>query len=194
MITQAARSWWVHAVRGAAAVIFGIAALVWPGPALEVLVYTCGAIAFIDGVANLASLARGGRLARRHAWATGISGILGIGLAIVTLMWPGITAMTMLYVVALWAISTGVLEIVAAMELRRVIDGEGWIIGGGVLSIVFGSLLVIYPGSGLVSMVWLVGFYAILSGFSSLRVSHRLHRLNRRVKDAAEAHPSARVA
>ena len=194
MISQVARGWRVYAVRGVAAIIFGLAALVWPGPTLTVLVYLFGAFAFTDGIALLASLARGDVLAKRHAWATGLSGVSGILIAIATLIWPGITALTLLYLVAFWAVLTGVFEIVAAIELRKVIEGEFWMILGGVLSIVFGGLLVVFPGTGLLSLVWLVGFYAIVFGCSSLGLAYRLHGIAHDVKKAFSVKKGASVA
>jgi uncharacterized membrane protein HdeD (DUF308 family) len=142
----------------------------------------------------LASLARGDVLAKRHAWSTGLSGVAGILIAIATLIWPGLTALTLLYLVAFWSVLTGVFGIVAAIELRKVIEGEFWMLLGGVLSIVFGSLLVLNPGTGLLSLVWLVGIYATMFGCSSLGVGYRLHRLDRTVEKVANAHHSANVA
>jgi uncharacterized membrane protein HdeD (DUF308 family) len=177
-----------------AAIIFGLAALAWPGPTLTVLVYLFGAFAFVDGITTLAALARRGVLARRHAWATGLSGLLGIVFAGITLFQPGITAMTLLYLVAFWSLSTGLLQIISAIELRRVIDGEGWMIAGGVLSIVFGALLIVFPGTGLISLVWMVGLYAIMFGGSSLGVASRLHRVHRDVEKVVSLKQSASVA
>jgi len=142
----------------------------------------------------LASLAQGGVLARRHARAAGLSGVLGIVISVVTFFWPNITAMTLLYLVAFWSIATGVLQIISAIEFRRVIEGEGWMIAGGVVSILFGALLVASPGSGLVSLVWLVGVYAIMFGGSSLGVAYRLHRVHRDVEEVANLKQSASVA
>jgi uncharacterized membrane protein HdeD (DUF308 family) len=176
MLNQVTRHGSAYTIRGVAAIIFGLAALVWPGPTLTALVYMFGAFAFVDGITTLAALAQGGVLARRHTWATGLSGVLGIVFAGITLFWPSITAMTLLYVVAFWSITTGILQIISAIELRRVINGEGWMIAGGVLSIVFGTLLIIFPGTGLVSLVWLVAMYAIMFGTSSLAIAYRLHR------------------
>jgi uncharacterized membrane protein HdeD (DUF308 family) len=193
MLSLVARDWWVYAVRGVAAIIFGMMALVWPGPTLAVLVYMFGAFAFVDGIAMLVALARGDVLARRHAWATGLSGVVGIIIAAATLFWPGITALTLLYMVAIWAISTGILEVVSAIEFRREIDGEIWMILSGVLSVVFGSLLVASPGTGLLSLVWLVGAYAIVFGGSSLGLAYRLHGIHRDMNKRSSAHgvPSA---
>ena len=106
----------------------------------------------------------------------------GATIAVATLFWPGITALTLLYLVAFWAISTGVLEVVAAIEFRREIDGEGWMILSGVVSIVFGSLLVASPGAGLLSLVWLVGLFAIVFGGSSLGLAYRLHGIDHDLK------------
>jgi uncharacterized membrane protein HdeD (DUF308 family) len=114
-------------------------------------------------------------------------GIAGIGFGIATWFWPGITAMTLLYLVAAWSITVGTLQIVAAIEFRREIDGEFWMALGGVVSIAFGFLLVAFPGGGLVSMAWLVGFWAIASGVSSLALSIRLFQLNRQLLPAAQA-------
>jgi uncharacterized membrane protein HdeD (DUF308 family) len=194
MLSQVTRHGWVYAVRGVAAIIFGIAALVWPGPTLSVLVYMFGAFAFVDGITLLASLAQGGVLARRHAWATGLSGVFGILISVVTFFWPSITAMTLLYLVAFWSIMTGALQIISAIEFRRVIHGEGWMIAGGVLSILFGALLVASPGTGLVSLVWLVGVYAIMFGGSSLGVAYRLHRVRRDVEKVSNLKQTASVA
>ncbi len=179
MLSLVSRDWWVYAVRGIAAILFGIMALIWPGPTLAVLVLLFGAYAFVDGVALLVALARGDVLARSHKWITGLMGALGIVVAIVTLVWPGMTALTLLYLVAIWAIAMGILQIAAAIEFRREINGEFFVVLGGIFSIVFGSLLVVFPGTGLLSLVWLVGFWAELFGFSSLGIAYRLHGIDR---------------
>src|SRR5271157_3698674 len=172
MLSLVSRDWWVYAVRGIAAILFGIMALIWPGPTLAVLILLFGAYAFVDGVALLVALARGDVLARSHKWITGIMGAFGIVVAIVTLIWPGMTALTLLYLVAIWAIAMGILQIAAAIEFRREIDGEFFVVLGGILTIVFGGLLVAFPGTGLLSLVWLVGFWAELFGFSSLGIAY----------------------
>ncbi len=179
MLRLVSRDWWVYAVRGIAAILFGIMALVWPAPTLVVLVLLFGAYALVDGAALLIALARGDVLARRHKWATALMGVLGIGVAVATLAWPGLTALSLLYLVAFWAIATGILQIVAAIEFRREIDGEIWMILGGILSTGFGVLLVAFPGAGLLTLVWMVGFWAVLFGVSSLGFAYRLHGINR---------------
>ncbi len=188
MLSLVSRDWWIYAVRGIAAILFGIMALVWPAPTLAVLVLLFGAYAFVDGVALLVALARGDVLARAHKWTTGIMGVFGIVVAIATLLWPGITALTLLYLVAFWAITMGVLQIVAAIEFRREINGEFFVVLGGILSIVFGVLLVVSPGTGLLSLVWIVGLWAELFGFSSLGLAYRLHGIDRDLNHSTKLH------
>jgi uncharacterized membrane protein HdeD (DUF308 family) len=188
MIGLVSRDWWVYALRGVAAILFGIMALALPGPTLTVLVLLFGAYAFVDGITLLVALARGDVLARRHAWTIGLMGALGILISVATLLWPGVTALTLLYLVAIWAIATGILQIFAAVEFRREIDGELWVALGGLFSIVLGSLLVAFPGAGLLSLVWLVGFWAVMFGTSSLGMAHRLHRINRELNPRSSAH------
>jgi uncharacterized membrane protein HdeD (DUF308 family) len=193
MLGLVSRDWWVYAIRGIAAILFGIMALIWPAPTLAVLVLLFGAYAFVDGVALLVALARGDVLARSHKWATAVMGVLGIAVAIATLIWPGMTALTLLYLVAFWAIAMGVLQIVTAIEFRREIDGEFFVVLGGILSMVFGGFLVAFPGAGLLSLVWLVGFWAELFGFSSLGVAYRLHGIDRDLNKQSRVHQLSSV-
>ena len=102
-------------------------------------------------------------------------GVLGIVAGVVTFVWPGLTALSLLYLVAFWAIATGMFQVVAAIVLRRELESEFWMALGGVASIVFGALLVASPGDGLISLVWLVGIWAVVFGVSSLGLAYRLH-------------------
>lgn len=175
MLGLVARDWWVFAIRGIAALAFGVLAIIWPETTLKVLVFLFGAYVLVDGVALLVALVRGDGVARRHTWAVAIIGVLGIVVGVVTFVWPGLTALTLLYLVAFWAIATGAFQVVAAIELRRELEGEFWLALGGVASIVFGALLVAFPGSGLITLVWLVGIWAVVFGFSSIALAYRLH-------------------
>ena len=124
------------------------------------------------------ALARGDAEARRNTWAVGIMGVLGIVVGVATFVWPGLTALTLLYLVAFWAIATGVLQFIAAIALRRELEGEFWMALGGVASIVFGVLLVASPGDGLITLVWLVGIWAIVFGVSNLGLAYRLRKVD----------------
>lgn len=177
MLGLVARDWWVFALRGIAAIVFGILAFVWPETTLTILVILFGAYVLVDGVALLVALARGDTVARRHAWSVGIMGVLGIVAGIVTFVWPNVTALSLLYVVAFWSIATGTFQVIAAIVLRRELDGEFWMALGGVASIVFGALLIAFPGEGLISLVWLVGIWAVVFGVSSIGLAYRLRQI-----------------
>lgn len=178
MLNMVTRDWWMFGVRGVAAIIFGVLAIAWPNATIGVLVMLFGAFALVDGIALLGSLVSGDPLARRHAWSVGIMGAFGILVGVVTFFYPGITALSLLYIVAFWAIVTGVLQVVAAIEFRKVIDGEFWMALGGVISVAFGILLIAQPGTGLLALVWLVSIYAIAFGLSSLGLAYRLRGVN----------------
>jgi uncharacterized membrane protein HdeD (DUF308 family) len=186
MLGLVTRQWWVFAIRGIAALVFGVLAFIWPATTLAVLVFLFGAYALVDGVALLVALVRGDAIARRHAWAVAIIGVLGIVAGVATFMWPGLTALSLLYLVAFWAIATGTFQVIAAVALRRELDGEFWMALGGIASIVFGAFLVAFPGAGLLSLVWLVGVWSVVFGVSSLGLAYRLHAV-----DAAMPAPAA---
>jgi uncharacterized membrane protein HdeD (DUF308 family) len=108
-----------------------------------------------------------------------VEGIIGIVAGIVTFMWPGITAMILLYLIAFWAILTGVLEIVAGIRLRAVIANEILLILMGVLSTLFGILIIIFPGAGALAIIIWIGAYAVLFGIILIALAFRLRSLRR---------------
>ena len=187
MLSLISRDWWIFALRGVAAILFGIMAFASPGITLATLVLLFGAYAFVDGVALLIALARGEAGTRKHAWSVGIMGVLGIVASIVTFVWPDITALSLLYLVAVWAITMGVFQVIAAIALRREIEGEFWMGLGGVLSLVFGILLIVSPGTGLLALVWMLGAWAIVFGASSLGLAYRLHGIDAAGRKPAHA-------
>jgi uncharacterized membrane protein HdeD (DUF308 family) len=169
------RMWWLVLIRGIAAVIFGILALVWPGLTLYVLVIFFGAYAIVSGIASLMAGFR--HDARSRGWLIA-SGVLGVLAGIVAFVWPGITSLALLWVVAFWAIFSGVSEIVAGVQMRKVIDNEWMLIVGGVLSVIFGVLLIVWPGAGLITLAWLIGVFAILYGIAMAALSFRVKNLS----------------
>ena len=150
-------------VRGILAMLFGVLALVVsPGITLTFLVYLFGAYAIISGVAAAATALR---YTKEDGWALLlVEGILGILAGVVAFVWPGITALVFLFLVAAWAIVTGIMQIVAAFVLPLGTKRE-WLLGlAGLLSVVFGFLIAMRPAAGLTTLVWLIGIYAIVFG------------------------------
>jgi uncharacterized membrane protein HdeD (DUF308 family) len=174
--TELARHWWVLALRGIAAVLFGILAFFWPGMTLAVLVILFGAYALIDGILGLMAAFTS---ETHHRIALAVEGVVSILAGLAAFAWPGLTALVLLYIIAFWAIVTGVLEIVAALRLRRVIANELGLIVGGILSIAFGIILVVAPGAGALTVVYLIGAYAVIFGIALLALAWRLreHRV-----------------
>ena len=150
-------------LRGILAIVLGILALVLsPRITVLVLVYLFGAYAFITGVVSAAMALR---YTNEQGWALLlVGGILGIVVGIVAFFWPGITAFVLLFLIAAWAIVTGIIEMVAAFTLPLGTERE-WLLGlAGLASVIFGVLLAIWPRVGLVAVVWLIGIYAIVYG------------------------------
>ena len=183
-VMNAADHWWAFALRGVAAVIFGILAFVWPGVTLAVLVLFWGAYALVDGILTLLAAFRTGQ---DHRWALVIEGVVGIGAGIVTFLWPGLTALVLVYIIAVWALITGVLEVIAAIRLRHVIENEWWLVLSGILSLIFGIALVIAPGAGALALIWLIATYAIIFGVLLLGLALRLRGVSQRHQLTATA-------
>jgi uncharacterized membrane protein HdeD (DUF308 family) len=182
-----ARNWWVLVVRGVLALLFGILAFVFPRDALLALVFLFGAYAAVDGIFALVAAFRA--VERRMSWWPFVlEGIAGIALAVLTVVWPGITALALLYLIAAWAFATGIFEIAAAIRLRREIKGEFWLGLAGVLSIAFAVLAVLFPGRGALAVVWIIATYALIFGVVLVALGLRLRRLygeERRLQDAS---------
>jgi uncharacterized membrane protein HdeD (DUF308 family) len=180
----AAHHWWAFAIRGLAAVLFGILAFALPGVTLAVLVLLWGAYALVDGVLSLVSAFR---TDNDHRWGLLLEGIVGIAAGLVTFFYPGLTALVLLYIIAAWALITGALELYAAVRLRRVINNEWWLVLSGIVSILFGIVLLAAPGAGALAVIWLIGAYAIVFGILMLGLALRLHGLTQRRQTAASA-------
>jgi uncharacterized membrane protein HdeD (DUF308 family) len=184
MLELFTRNWWLYAVRGVVAVIFGLLALIWPGQTLLALVLVFGAYTLVDGIFAVVA----GIAFRRYFerwWAVLLEGLVGIVIGLLTFFWPNITALVLLYLIAAWALITGILEIVAAIQFRRVITGEWAMILSGLLSILFGILLFVFPGAGAVSVIWVIGVYAIVFGISEIIFAFRLRSLRRELETAS---------
>ena len=187
-VDELARHWWVIGLRGLAAILFGILAFAWPGITLTVLVFLFGAYALVDGVLGIVAAFRGDE---HHRVVLALEGIVGVVAGIVAFAWPLITALVLLYIIAFWAIITGVLEIIAAVRLRRTITNEFGLIIGGILSVVFGVILIVAPGAGALAVVFLIGAYAIIFGITLLGFAWRLREHHRTLTGGASMRGTA---
>jgi uncharacterized membrane protein HdeD (DUF308 family) len=172
MLHLLARYWWALALRGLFAVLFGLLTFFIPGITLLALVLLFGVYALLDGIFDIVSAFR----SSSHHWAFVVEGVVGIIVGILTLIWPGITGMVLLYLIAFWAIFTGVLEIVAGIRLRAAIANELLLILMGILSLLFGLLIIIFPGAGALAIAFWIGAYALIFGTMLIAFAFRLRR------------------
>jgi len=167
------RNWWLLLLRGLVAILLGILAWTRPGMSLAALVLLFGAYCMVDGILGVWT-AVAGRERHDHWWVLLLWGLAGIGVGILTLLVPGITALALLFYIAVWAVATGVLEIVAAVRLRREIAGEWRLVLGGLASVVFGILLMAQPGAGALALLWLIGTFVFVLGVLLVLLAFRL--------------------
>jgi uncharacterized membrane protein HdeD (DUF308 family) len=160
-LPMASGNWWAQLLRGIAAVLFGLAALLWPGMTLLVLLVIFALYALVDG---LFAIVAGIRDTGGRRWLLLAEGVLGLLAGLVVLFWPGTTALVLVYVISAWAIFTGLLKVIMSISFRRQVE-NWWLMGlGGALSLIFGGILGFLPGAGLLTLVWLVGIYALILG------------------------------
>ena len=170
------RAWWVFLLRGVMAIVFGLGALLVPAITLSLAILIYGAYALADGVVATIG-AFGGRSKGGFSWAVLLIGLLGIGAGLVTFVYPGLTALVLLYLIAGWSILRGIVEIAVAIELRKEIQGEGWLILAGLTSVLFGMFLVLRPGAGALAVLWIIGVFAIVFGIVNILLAMRLKGL-----------------
>jgi uncharacterized membrane protein HdeD (DUF308 family) len=167
------RNWWLVALRGAVALIFGVLTVLRPAVTLSVLILLFGGYAIANGVFTVvAAIAK--RRGEPHWVSLLVSGVLSIALGVLTFFMPRLTAIALLYIIAAWAIVTGISEIITAVRLRRVITGEWLLIVAGVLSVLFGVFLIVSPGAGALAVTLWIGTYAIMVGILLLALAFRL--------------------
>ena len=179
------RYWWMTLLRGVIAILFGIALFIQPGISLLALTILFGAYALADGVFNLVN-AIGGRRENENWWVLLLVGLAGIGVGVLTLMNPGLTALVLLFYIAIWAIGTGLLEIVAAIRLRKEIEGELWLGLAGALSIAFGILLIARPAAGALAVLWMIGGYTIALGVVLVLLAFKVRGFSHRLAAAVK--------
>ena len=168
-----ARNWWSLIIRGAVAIIVGLVTFAWPAITFGAMVLLFGAYAFVDGIFALIGAFRAIRSNDR--WGVLVfEGTAGIVTAAITVFWPAITALALVYIIAAWAFVTGALEIYAAIRLREYISGELLLVLGGIVSIIFGVVAVVLPVAGALAIALVFGVYAVMFGVILVALGLRL--------------------
>ncbi len=186
MLHALAKGWWLLLVRGIAAIVFGVLAFIWPGLTLVTLVLFYGVFALVDGVLSLVAAFTGGSKPVPTWWLV-VVGLLGIAAGAATFMWPGMTAILLVMFIGVWALVHGIFEIIGAIQLRKEIDNEWMLILGGVLSVIFGAIVLIAPGTGALGLVWAIAAYSIVFGILRITLSLRLRKHSHAAASPARA-------
>ena len=173
--TMMFRNWWAVAVRGLVLVAFGILLLAWPDKTVTVLLRIFGIIVLVYGVVLLieALSARRDETVESSVWPL-VGAIVAIAAGVITLAWPSATGLVVIYIIAIWAIVSGVFEIAAAFSFP-VRDWAVWLLGaGGLISIIVGILFIAFPGQGAVGLAWLIGLYALFIGLLHMIIGFKM--------------------
>jgi uncharacterized membrane protein HdeD (DUF308 family) len=178
MLSTVCKRWWVLMARGLAAIALGICAIVWPGISLLSLVFVFGTFTIIDGIAAIVLGFRGE--ADGTVWWTMVTlGVLALAAGITAFAWPGLTLLILATIIAISAIVRGTFEIYAAIALRKELDDE-WILGlSGLMSVIFGGLIMFRPNAGLIAITLLIGAYMLALGIFAVALSLRLRMMGR---------------
>jgi uncharacterized membrane protein HdeD (DUF308 family) len=178
--------WWLVLIRGILAILFGLFALFAPGTALLALVLVFGAYAIIDGITAIIAGIRHRKEESHWGWQV-FQGVVSVIAGIIAFTWPGVTVLAILFVIAFWSIVSGVAQIIQSFTMRkRGLSSWGWTLAGGIVSVLFGIVLLAWPGAGLITLLWLVGIFALVFGVIFVVWAFRLRKLPAD-QDAADA-------
>jgi uncharacterized membrane protein HdeD (DUF308 family) len=178
LLGRLAENWWLLLLRGLAAIAFGVIAFLWPGITLVALTYLFGIYAIVDGVVAIwAAFNAQGDAGPR--WWLGLSGVVSIIAGIVAFAYTGITALVLLVFIAVWAIIIGVLQLYAAIQLWKVVDNDWWLILSGLLSIAFGAVLIAWPSTGALAVIWTIAWFAVFFGCMFIGLAFELKKFKR---------------
>ncbi|GGM18460.1 HdeD family acid-resistance protein [Nakamurella endophytica] len=180
LLQLAGRYWWVLAVRGVIAVVLGVIVLVAPGAGLAFVLALVAAYLVVDGITALAHAAAERRAGRPWGgWA--FQGVVAVVAGILTLVWPGATALVLLYIVGIWAVVGGLAAVLSALALRRhgARSGWVWVLVFGIAAVVFGVSLLVAPVAGILTLLWLVGVWALIAGVLLLTAAFAVRRAAR---------------
>lgn len=171
------QNWWVVVLRGIAGIVFGIFAFTWPGVTLTTLVFLFGAYALIDGAFSLFAALVGWRH-REDRWLLLLESFIGLWAGTILLRTPEMAATVLVLFIAVWAMASGMLRIVAAIRLRKEISGEVWMALSGTASVCFAFMLMLRPALGTLALVWIIAGFGLVLGVSLLMLGLELRRLH----------------
>ena len=171
-----AKNWWLLLLRGLLAVAFGVLLFTRPSISVAILITFFGAYSLVDGVFSAYS-AISQRSQHEHWVLMLVGGLSGIAIGLITFYSPGITAIVLLFYIAIWSIIIGISQIIMAVKLRAEIKGEFWLGLAGLVSVLFGMYLIYNPGAGILSVIWVLAAYAVLFGFLMIALSLRVKGL-----------------
>jgi uncharacterized membrane protein HdeD (DUF308 family) len=184
MVGSLSRNWWAFVLRGIVAIALGVLAFASPGATLVALIAVFAAFAIFDGILAIAA---GISVDGGPRWMFILGGILGIVIGVLTINRPDITAVALVLLIGVWAIATGVAEAVAAYSFREVLENEWLLALSGIVSVAFGALLIFAPGDGVLALLWLIGFYAILAGILYIAAGLRLRSVHEKLQPLEKA-------
>jgi uncharacterized membrane protein HdeD (DUF308 family) len=170
-----AKNWWLLLLRGIASIVFGVLAFAWPGLTVITLVIVYGAYALVDGLFSLYAAISGSNGATPRWWLA-VVGVAGVLAGLISFAMPGLVAVWFLLLIGVWAIVSGIFEIIGALRLRKEIDNEWWLVLHGAISLVFGLLLLTQPLSAALAMIWVISAYAIAAGVILCALAIRLKK------------------
>jgi uncharacterized membrane protein HdeD (DUF308 family) len=176
VLGRLAENWWLLLLRGLAAIAFGVLAFFWPGITLVALTYLWGAYALVDGIFAISAAFNASGVDAGPRWWLGLSGVVSILAGIVAFAYTGMTALVLLMLIAVWAIVIGALQLFAAIRLWNVIENAWWLILSGLLAIAFGAVLIAWPGTGALAVIWTIAWYAAFFGCMLIGVAFELKR------------------
>jgi uncharacterized membrane protein HdeD (DUF308 family) len=184
MIGMLSQNWWAFVLRGVVAIALGILVFVQPNATLLALIAVFAAYAIFDGVMAIAA---GVSVEGGPRWLLIVGGILGIAIGLLTINRPDVTAIALVYLIAVWAIATGVAEAVAAYQFRQVLSNEWLLAISGVISVIFGAFLIVAPGDGVYAVLWVIGYYALFAGIMYIAAGLRLRGVHEQLQPLEKA-------
>lgn len=186
---MARKYWWIMLIRGVLAISLGVMMLAWPKATVHVAIFVFGLYFLLDGIASLVMGFMSGRAGEKWGWLVFV-GLLDIAAGIVAFVWPHATALVLLYVIAFWSILVGAMAVFGSFSLKSAgARGWGWVLFGGIVSLIFGIILLVAPGNGILGLIWLVALWAILFGILLILNSFIVRSVSGRILDATGGPP-----